>query len=349
MHTIQAKSRNYPLTGSLCLALVNTGARKIPDGNNGYPHGIAPYTENWRNAKRQPAGIAYSLNGVKVMTETSVQHITIERRSDKTMAVGVQLSDGKCLSCSKEVIVSCGALRMPQLLLLSGIGPKAILEEFKIAQVLDSPSVGQNIHDHVVVPLYWRLQKPEQGLAAGSEAFNSPAFQEGTPADYILTASAPHSDMKRALYFDGHGQHDHPYFEPHVPDDHPYLKPPRGHYEVLFCYAPAMATFAEMDIPFDGSHITSCVNMMLPTARGSVSIRSKDCRDNPIIDPNCLSTEVDRTMIRAGVRRAIKAARVPEAKYVIESQTMPDGYLPLHRGSSDQEIDAFVRRCACTW
>ncbi|TEY32846.1 hypothetical protein BOTCAL_0712g00020 [Botryotinia calthae] len=67
--------------------------------------------------------------------------------SDNT-AVGAMISTG-CLSyqitANKEVIVSSGALRSPQLLMVSGIGPKATLDEVGIQVVADLPGVGQNM------------------------------------------------------------------------------------------------------------------------------------------------------------------------------------------------------------
>ncbi|KAJ3059781.1 hypothetical protein HK102_009824 [Quaeritorhiza haematococci] len=55
--------------------------------------------------------------------------------------------------CRKEVIVSGGAINSPQLLMVSGIGPKAELERHGIEVVKDLPGVGQNLQDHAFVAL----------------------------------------------------------------------------------------------------------------------------------------------------------------------------------------------------
>ena len=52
---------------------------------------------------------------------------------------------------SKEVILAAGAINSPQLLLLSGIGPKEDLAKLQIPLVHDLRGVGHNLHNHVAV------------------------------------------------------------------------------------------------------------------------------------------------------------------------------------------------------
>lgn len=71
-----------------------------------------------------------------------------------TRAVGVQYitrSTGAVtnVTATKEVILAAGAVHSPQILQLSGVGPKAVLEKFGIKTVLDLPGVGSNFQDHL--------------------------------------------------------------------------------------------------------------------------------------------------------------------------------------------------------
>ena len=71
-------------------------------------------------------------------------------------AYGVEyLPDGKLapktLKASKEVIVAAGAAHSPQILQVSGIGPRSILEPLRIKSVVDLPGVGQNLQDHATL------------------------------------------------------------------------------------------------------------------------------------------------------------------------------------------------------
>jgi choline dehydrogenase-like flavoprotein len=67
-------------------------------------------------------------------------------------ATGVQvkgpLGNTFTLTAKKEVVISGGAFQSPQLLMVSGIGPKDILEQHNIEVIADRPGVGQNMWDH---------------------------------------------------------------------------------------------------------------------------------------------------------------------------------------------------------
>lgn len=52
----------------------------------------------------------------------------------------------------KEVILAAGAIHTPQVLMLSGIGPSALLKEADIAVKVDLPGVGSNFQDHSYIP-----------------------------------------------------------------------------------------------------------------------------------------------------------------------------------------------------
>lgn len=126
--------------------------------NNGDPNGVARLVENWHEASRQHAAICYNLKGIHVMTESIVQRIIF----DGNKAIGVELVNGQHLKASKEIVVSCGALRTPQVLMLSGIGTKSELSKHSISQVVELP-VGEHLHDHGSIQMVWRLKNPEKG------------------------------------------------------------------------------------------------------------------------------------------------------------------------------------------
>ncbi|CAN7156717.1 GMC family oxidoreductase N-terminal domain-containing protein [Pseudarthrobacter oxydans] len=64
------------------------------------------------------------------------------------------------LTARAEVIVSTGAIDSPKLLMLSGIGPAAQLEEFGIPVRVDSPGVGEHLQDHPEGVIQWEARQP---------------------------------------------------------------------------------------------------------------------------------------------------------------------------------------------
>jgi glucose dehydrogenase (acceptor) len=80
------------------------------------------------------------------------QVIKIMIDPDTKTATGVQFEkNGRMyfVEATKEVVLSAGAVASPQILMLSGVGPKDHLEEKGIPLILDKPYVGENLHDHV--------------------------------------------------------------------------------------------------------------------------------------------------------------------------------------------------------
>ena len=159
-------------------ALLSTGLNFYPDVNNGDPNGVAQLVENCHETFRQHAAICYELKGIHLMTNIVVQRVLLHGNK----ATGVELTDGQRLTAFKEVIVSCGALRHPQLLKLSGIRPKSELFKYNIQQIAELP-VGRQLHDHGFINIIWRLQNPDKDYAFGSPAFNKPEYAISNPMD----------------------------------------------------------------------------------------------------------------------------------------------------------------------
>jgi choline dehydrogenase-like flavoprotein len=151
-----SKARQYPLQEIMHMAfLKGTGLPAIVDANSGSPIGVAPYTENWHpKGYRQPAGRAYGLKGVEVVTNAQVHSILLDNNS---IAKGAKLVDGRTFTATREVILCCGAIRTPQVLLLSGIGPAEELAKHGIKQLVNSPEVGLNFHDHVAMCQFYKV------------------------------------------------------------------------------------------------------------------------------------------------------------------------------------------------
>ncbi|KAF1952999.1 alcohol oxidase [Byssothecium circinans] len=70
----------------------------------------------------------------------------------------------KTATARKEVIISGGTFNTPQLLMLSGIGPKAQLTQFNIPVLVDSPGVGTNLQDNQEMPIIGQFSGSSAGF-----------------------------------------------------------------------------------------------------------------------------------------------------------------------------------------
>jgi choline dehydrogenase len=94
-----------------------------------------------------------------VKTEVYVNRILIENREGRKAATGLHcLERGEEVTyhANREVILSAGVFESPRLLMLSGIGPVEQLRPQGIIPQVDLPGVGQNLHDHLRISIYYR-------------------------------------------------------------------------------------------------------------------------------------------------------------------------------------------------
>jgi choline dehydrogenase-like flavoprotein len=332
--TTTAGARRYPLGDTVFTALVKSGNAWNPDANGGNPLGLGAFTENWKDLQRQPAGKAYDLSKANVFTESPVAQVIIDPES-KT-ATGAKLVDERIFKATKEVIVSCGALRTPQVLILSGIGPAAELRSFGIPVLADLP-VGQGLHDHLSGTLFWKLRNPELGLAVGSPLFNKPEYGHGNPTQWIITSTMPKEELAKVIEVDKMDPNDR------------FISEPRCHVEFIVPYAPVVGGGSDFQLPFDGTHISTPVILLLPTSRGNVTIMNTDPLSNPIINPHYLETEADRASLRTGLRKAMCTMETFEGQSIVIGETPPPGDSPLKSDCTDAELDKRMRLVGCSF
>ncbi|XP_008547316.1 ecdysone oxidase [Microplitis demolitor] len=123
------------------------------DCNSKHPIGFCPVAVNLRHGRRLSAAKAY-LRPIRQRPNLHISRNSLVTRViiDKDrVARGVELiKNGRRFKvmAGKEVLVSGGSLNSPQILMLSGIGPRKHLEEMGIEVKADLP-VGHNLQDHV--------------------------------------------------------------------------------------------------------------------------------------------------------------------------------------------------------
>lgn len=172
-----------------CLEL---GHPDDPDKNGGSANGIGPIPFNIENGVRMSAGVAYVMPNLdrpnlRVLGDAYAHRVILEG----TRCVGVEVDvKGKLQSFrASEVVLSAGAMRSPQLLMLSGIGPAEQLREHGIDVVVDLPGVGANLTDHPELSFPYSLDAEwtgPAGRAAMTSMLNWDAEGSDHPSDLEL-------------------------------------------------------------------------------------------------------------------------------------------------------------------
>jgi len=154
--------------GPLQEAFLAAGAETeagLTDDTNGYrQEGFFTFDQTIADGVRQSTARAYlrpalARPNLRIAVRTQAHGVAIENRR----ATGVVLAhagQARTVRARREVIICAGAIRSPQLLMLSGIGPAEHLRGHGITVVLDAPGVGTDLQDHVEIQLTWRCPRP---------------------------------------------------------------------------------------------------------------------------------------------------------------------------------------------
>ena len=150
-----------PIQKAFLEACLNEGFGAVEDTNGVNPAGVGVSPTNNLGGVRVSTAIAY-LSQVRHRLNLTVRGQVHVRRIlfDGAKAVGVEAeSGGEIFTVEAEkVVLSSGALRSPQLLMLSGVGPKDHLEEMGIPVVNDLPGVGQSLWNHLSVHVNFKVK-----------------------------------------------------------------------------------------------------------------------------------------------------------------------------------------------
>lgn len=118
--------------------------------------GFSSVQANLRNGRRVSASKAFlapirnSRRNLRVLPFSMVTKILIDPATRRAMGVRFTAGNGKSYvaRAKREVLLSAGTLNSPQLLMLSGVGPRQHLQDLGI-EVLEDLPVGMNLQDHV--------------------------------------------------------------------------------------------------------------------------------------------------------------------------------------------------------
>lgn len=279
-----------------------------PDFNGSRQDGAGMYQTTTRGNRRCSAAVGYlrpvlGRPNLTVVTGALVLRVLVE----KGRATGVEYVVGSqrhLARADSEVIVTAGAIGSPKLMMLSGIGPAAHLRSHGIDVVQDLPGVGQNLNDHFGIDIVAELKGHES-----LDKYNKPHWAVWAGMQYFLFNSGPVTSNVvegGAFWFaDGPGTAASPDLQFHF-------------------LAGAGAEAGVPSVPKGSSGITLNSYTLRPKARGSVTLRSADPRDTPIVDPNFLGHPDDLRISTEGVKISREIFSQPSLQKYIKDIRFPD-------------------------
>jgi len=307
------------LTRGFVRASQEAGLPFTSDFNGTRQAGVGYNQTTTRNGKRCSAAVGYlrpamKSGNVTVETGCTVTRVIIEG----DQAVGVEFVQGgttKQVRCTKEVILSAGALQTPKILMLSGIGPEDELRKHGIKMVKKLEGVGKNLQDHLEFPAI-RYCTGKYGYYGEDNFLNT--IKNG--AQWLFFKSGPvMSNVTEACAFFN-------------VDD---LK---AEPNIQLHFVPIV--FFDLDreqIKRAGATINPCV--LRPKSRGEVRLRSTNPKDVPVVDPRYLSHPEDVRLSRKSLKFAREILAQPAfEKYLESTEAFPGASV-----QTDEQIDAYVR------
>jgi choline dehydrogenase len=276
-----------PLFGAFFEAVQQAGHPLTNDVNGYRQEGFAPFDRNVYRGRRLSAARAY-LHPVRKRPNLTVETLAmvtglVTTRVDGTPRVtGVdyrRTGRGHRRVQAAEVILCGGAINSPQLLMLSGIGPREHLQQLGIDVVADLPGVGTNLQDHLEVYIQYASKQP---VSIGPWLKHRHKPRIGAEWLFLRRGVGASNHFEAGGFIRSNDLVDYP--------------------NLMFHFLP-------IAIRYDGSRPAAehgyqvHIGPMYSDVRGSVTLKSRDPFEHPALRFNYLSTENDRRewieMVRA--------------------------------------------------
>lgn len=312
----------------------DAGFKISDDLNSGNMSGVMGY--EWMNFHDEQRRHSYAVfvkeaapKNLSVETGARVQRLLFDENKRIEAVVYRQNGEDFRIDVKREVLMCAGALETPKLLMLSGVGPKDELEAHDIDIVHEVPEIGQNLHDHPNVPIFFRgnhdvdlyhpqvygfdRMDPQSDLPEGQSdtcfvlyAGNSSFYESSIRVvPYKLYAGPKYNEKKRAR-------------------------------------ARKLVNFG-----FRRKFVKKLVSEMYgivvilgkPKSRGTLGLKSTNAEDFARVDPNYLDDPADVRVMVEGYKRAIKMVQAPA---LAEWGNKP--FMPRKILKDDAKIEKWIRK-----
>jgi len=327
---VEKQRLHWPVLDDFAQAAQQAGIPATSDFNRGDNEGVGYFEVTqkdgwrWNTPKAFLRPTCYGRPNFELWANAQVTHLDLQTLPDGSQqCVGATVWTGKDMvkvHAAREVILSAGAVGSPQLLQLSGIGPRALLQQHGIEAAVDLPGVGANLQDHLQIRAVFKVKDALTLNEISSTSWGK--LKIGLEYAFKRTGPMSMAPSQLGAFTRSDPAQPYPNIEYHV--------------QPL-----SLDAFGE---PLHGfPAITASVCNLNPTSKGTVHIRSARFEDAPAIAPNYLSTAEDRKVAADSLRITRKIAAQPAlAKY------QPEEWKPGVQFQSDEELAKLAGDIATT-
>lgn len=284
--------------------------------NQAAPEGFCETQVTQRRGARWSSADAYlkpvlRRPNLTVLTRAMATRVVIE----DGRAVGIEFQhEGRTrvARARREIVLCGGAINSPQLLMLSGIGDRERLADHGIDAIRHVPEVGQNLMDHLCVPM-------------GFDIVGDTLFAAEKPLEllnYLI--------RRRGMLTSNVGE---AYGFVRSRDD---LELP----DLELIFAPAPFFDEGIGDGHPGHAIAMGPILVKPLSRGTITLRSADPLAKPVIDPRYLSDDegIDRAALMAGLRITARIAQSPTMQGLLRGIARPAGATDLDDATLEKAL-----------
>lgn len=293
----------FPYHPPLSKAILKAGEEMgypTRDLNGVYHTGFAIAQTTNKNGSRLSSARAFlrpfkNRRNLHILMNSTVTRVLINSNTKSAYGIEVLNNGAKqVIYASKEVIVSGGAVNTPQILLLSGIGPKKELEEVGVPLVHDLPGVGKNLHNHVAFFVNFNINDTNSAPLNWATAMEYLLFRDGLMSG---TGISEVTALVLSKYAD-------PKFE---------------HPDLQFFFGGFLANCArtgQVGEKLDNNtrSIQIIPAVLHPKSRGEIRLKSKDPLDHPKIFARYYTNPDDVKVMVEGIKFAIELSETNALK-----------------------------------
>ncbi len=309
--------RDNPLFNAFIEAGEQAGYPVTADYNGQQQEGFGPMEATIWKSRRWSAANAYlkpAMAGGNVQVVRGLaRRVVMEGRR----AVGVEVdtrSGREVIKAGREVILAASSINSPKLLMLSGIGPAAHLREHGIEVMADRPGVGANLQDHLEIYMQFAASQPVTLFK-----YWNLWGKAWVGAQWLFTGTGPgaSNQFEACAFIRSKAGVEYPDIQYH---------------------------FLPIAVRYDGKAVAAGhgfqahVGPMRSKSRGSVTLRSGNPTDAPVIRFNYMSDPSDWEDFRACIRLTREIFGQEAFKPFLKEELQPGPKV-----QNDIQLDDFLR------